>query len=239
MRGSRVWVADIGDNNAVRSSVQVPRVPVARGDLDARGDVTTYTLVYADGARDAESLLVHPVTGRLVVMSKGLLGGYVYTAPERLDAGAENELEPVGTTIGIATDAAFLPDGRHLVVRDYSRAVVYTWPGLEQVARVDLPEQDQGEGIAVDGYRGVLVSSEGAGSPVWEVPWPADVRREVRPERGATTDPTASPEPAGSLLDDDPEAIGWDPLTSPWVWLVLGGTAAVVALSVATGRRRR
>ena len=53
----------------------------------------------------------------------------------------------------IATDGAFFPDGRHLVVRDYGRAVVYAFPVLEAVAEVDLPEQQQGEGIAVDARR--------------------------------------------------------------------------------------
>ena len=49
-------------------------VPVGRGGSDGRrasGD----SLSYRDGPRDAETLLVHPTTGRVYVVSKSLLGG--------------------------------------------------------------------------------------------------------------------------------------------------------------------
>ena len=56
-----VWVADIGDNSVNRDSIEVTRVPV--GDGDRTVDEETIDLVYPDGQRDAEALLVHPVTG--------------------------------------------------------------------------------------------------------------------------------------------------------------------------------
>ena len=56
-----VWVGDIGDNSAVRDSVRVSNVPVGGADADVDGPA--YELVYPDGARDAESLLVDPATG--------------------------------------------------------------------------------------------------------------------------------------------------------------------------------
>src|SRR5262245_32252477 len=43
-----VWVGDIGDDLARRSSVQVARVPVGRGDRTVHP--TTYELTYPDGA---------------------------------------------------------------------------------------------------------------------------------------------------------------------------------------------
>ena len=48
--------------------------------------------------------------------------------------------------LGIATDAAFFPDGQHLIVRNYTQAAVYSWPDLAEVGRFGLPEQQQGEG---------------------------------------------------------------------------------------------
>ena len=48
-----VWVGDIGDNGAARSSISVTRVPVGRGERS--GTYPTYDLVYADGPRDAET----------------------------------------------------------------------------------------------------------------------------------------------------------------------------------------
>ena len=123
------------------------RVPVGRGDVDV--DTPSYELVYPDGPRDAESLLADPATGRLYVVSKGVFGGSLYAAPERLSAGRPNRLEEVGPVLAIATDAAFFPDGRHIIVRNYTEAAVYSWPELVEVGRFGLPDQQQGEGIAV------------------------------------------------------------------------------------------
>ena len=74
----------------------------------------------------------------------------MYAAPGRLRADRPNQLTEVGPVLPIATDAAFFPDGRHIIVRNYSEAAVYSWPELDEVGRFGLPDQQQGEGIAVD-----------------------------------------------------------------------------------------
>jgi hypothetical protein len=76
----RVWVGDIGDNRADRASVSVTRVSV----VGVEPDNPSYELVYPGGPRDAESLLADPATGRLYVVSKGVLGGALYATPSRL-----------------------------------------------------------------------------------------------------------------------------------------------------------
>ena len=111
--------------------ISVSRVPVGPGDRDV--EATTYTLVYPDGPRDAEALLAHPVTGRLYVVSKVVFGGAVYEAPERLEAGGPNRLRALADVTGLVTDGAFFPDGRHLVLRTYTKALVYSFP--DAVAR--------------------------------------------------------------------------------------------------------
>ena len=126
-------------------------------------------LTYSDGPRDAETLLVHPTTGQVFVVSKSLLGGVLYEAPQQLTTEGPNVLEPVGDVLGFATDGAFFPDGRHFVLRDYGRAVVYSYPDLEVVGELRLPSQEQGEGIAVDDSGAVFVCSEGQFSPVYRV----------------------------------------------------------------------
>jgi hypothetical protein len=191
-----VWVGDIGDNRAERPSVSVSRVSVGRGDLDV--DVTSYELVYPDGPRDAESLLADPVSGRLYVVSKGVFGGTVYAAPERLSAGRPNPLQEVGPVLGIATDAAFFPDGRHLIVRSYTEAAVYSWPDLEEVGRFGLPDQQQGEGIAVSADGTIYASSEGLHASVLRIALPAVVRRAMEPSRSATPTPTTAPTPTAT-----------------------------------------
>jgi hypothetical protein len=227
-----VWVGDIGDNNAARSSVSVTRVPVGVGDRSVPGE--TYELVYPGGAVDAETLMADPRTGRLLVASKRILGGSLFVAPERLSPDGPNRLREVGSVLPIATDGAFFPDGRHLVLRDYGRAVVYTYPGLRAIAEVDLPEQQQGEGIAVDRQGRVFVSSEGVRAPVLEVPLSAGVRRQVTPppEPSASPSPSASADDAPDLSREGKELPEQEAQPrEPWQWLI-GTVLFVVAVGV-------
>ncbi len=221
-----VWAADIGDNDNDRPSISVTRLPVGATDQEVAGE--TYELAFPDSAVDAESLLADPRTGRLLVASKSLLGGSLYAAPTPLSADGPNTMRELGGILPIATDGAFFPDGRHLVLRDYGRAVVYTYPGLDEVADLDLPEQQQGEAIAVDEEARVYVSSEGVQAPVLEVSLPDDLRAVVAPEPEPSTSPSTEPSPpAGSREGKElPEA---EPQSSrePWQWLL--GTALFVA----------
>ena len=156
------------------------------GDGDRTVDEETIDLVYPDGQRDAEALLVHPVTGRLYVATKGFFGGELYAAPPELADDAPNTLGLVGETTGIVTDGAFFPDGEHLILRTYTNAVVYAFPSLEQVGAFDLPSQEQGEGIAAPSDKVVYLSSEGQQAPVLKVPLPPEIRAALSPT------PTAS-----------------------------------------------
>jgi len=181
--GGEVWVGDIGDNGGVRAGVQVYRLPALR-DGDREVPSTRYDLAYPGGARDAEALLVHPRTGQVFVVSKGILGGQVFAGPRRLRSARPNALRAVGRAPGIVTDGAFFRDGRHVVLRDYSRAYVLDTTRLpwRRVGGFELPDQPQGEGVAVrrDG-RSLLISSEGAGEPVQVVQIPRRVLQAMRP----------------------------------------------------------
>jgi hypothetical protein len=215
-----VWVGDIGDNTARRESVSVTEVDVVGG----RPPGPTYELVYPEGARDAESLLADPATGRLYVISKGVFGGTVYAAPRRLSPDHANRLKEVGSVLAIATDAAFFPDGRHVIVRNYTEAAVYTWPDLVEVGTFGLPHQEQGEGIAVADDGTIYASSEGLRSPVLRISLPAQVRRALAPPATPTATPssTTSPTPApGNRVGKElPEETPGE--RSAWGW-VLGG----------------
>lgn len=176
----RVWVADIGDNTASRDQVSVIRVPIGEGEQDVAGE--RFALRYAEGPADAEALLTDPDDGRLVLVTKGVFGGQVYVAPRALRTDGVTTLQPRGRVMPVVTDGAFTPDGEHLVLRDYSRAVVYTWPELEAVEEIRLPTQRQGEGLVVTDDDTLLLSSEGARAPVYEVALPdLDVADEAPP----------------------------------------------------------
>ncbi|WP_137294342.1 hypothetical protein [Nocardioides dongxiaopingii] len=234
-----VWVADIGDNLAARQRVTVSRVPVGRGDRDV--DVVAYELDYPGPPQDAETLMVEPGSGRLVVVTKGVFGGEVFVGPDVLDPDGPNPMRRAGVALGIATDGSFFPDGRHVVVRGYGSAAVYTWPDLDEVGRFDLPAQQQGEGIAVDEDGAVFVSSEGMRSDVLRVALPRGVARAVAPDPTSSpttpTTPTTPPTPPASApaaegdgareaSEVTEDAAGE---RSAWPW-ALGGVVGLVAV---------
>lgn len=214
-----VYVGDIGDNAGSRTSVEVAKVPFGRGEREVRA--TTYELVFADGPHDAETLLTDPATGRLYVVAKAFIG-QVYAAPERLDPDGPNELTPVKEVLGIATDGSFLPDGKHVIIRNYTQAALYTWPELRRVALLDLPAQQQGEGLAVREDGAVLLSSEGKDADVLRVELPAAVQGELE---------APAAEQASPVTEADDERSWW-----PWA---LGGAAVVAVVAGVTGLSRR
>lgn len=239
-----VLVGDIGDNGAGRDSISILRVPVGQGEQEVDA-ASAVELVYPEGARDAETLMVDPVSGRVLVASKVVLGGALYevppdAVPPSVDAPAPLEpvrLRELGSVRGFATDGAFFPDGRHLVVRDYGSATVYSWPDLRDVGSFDLPQQEQGEGIAVDEVDGsfeVLVSSEGADSQVLRAPMPQALAEAVAPLPEGS--PAAQPEdpavvtPPGAYDAPVPgDALDRGPGVGPWL---LGGVFLVGVLVV-------
>lgn len=238
-----VWVGDIGDNLERRDEVWVHRVTPGSPEIAPR-----YGLRYPGGPRDAETLLAHPRTGRLFVVSKTVFGGVVYVAPRRLVAGEVHRLRPFARVPGLLTDGAFLPDGDHMLLRGYASATVLSFPAFEVVGSFPLPRQRQGEGMSVGRAGRVLVSSEGVGEDVLEVELPPDLSAAVegRPAEGGGA--TAAPSPSPDADDDpgrtssrpEPERIGAS--DAPWGWWAAGALGLgllTVVLLMLTQRRRR
>jgi len=202
---SSLWFGDIGDNDAERPSVAVYRVPEPDVDPDAAGaeletpSPTRLELVYEDGPHDAETLLVHPVTGRLYVVTKSYFGAAsVYAAPaplrtdavNRLEKVADVEIDPSGTPGGpgrlgalaqvAVTGGAVGPAGDKVVLRTYTDAYEWVVTGGDVAAALSsdagrvatpLPETGQGEAITYSRDGASLVTTaEGRGAPVHAVP---------------------------------------------------------------------
>src|SRR5205085_6520149 len=125
---------------------------------------------------------------RVFVVSKSPFGGTVYAAPRTLRGDAENRLQVFAHVAGLVTDGTFFPDGKHVLLRTYGTASVYTFPAFQPVGTVTLPAQSQGEGISLSATGRVLVSSEGAGT---------DVLRVDLPRALTTPGPGASPATTG------------------------------------------
>jgi hypothetical protein len=232
-----VWAGDTGDNQHRRHDISVYHVTPD----GSRQQAPRFRLTYPDGPHDAETLLVQPRTGRVLVVSKSVFGGTVYAAPSHLRRDGTNRLRVFAQVAGLVTDGTFLPGGRRVVLRTYGTASVYTWPGFDLVGTVRLPAQEQGEGISVSRTGRVLISSEGAHS---------DVLRVRLPQRllsGSPAGASRGPAPSTRAPSVGPAVTSSQRSRSVGDWAAIGavglGLAALVHLVVRgvprRGRRRQ
>ncbi|SEC79619.1 hypothetical protein [Streptomyces sp. TLI_105] len=180
-----IYVGDIGDNlDGSWDHVWIYRFPEPKTLKDQTVRAKQYVVKYADGARNAEALMVHPKTGRVYIASKNEKGGGLYAGPERLSSSGTNVFRRVDEVPWV-TDGAFSPDGDRLVLRGYFTAKEYAWKdgrlGDEGTA-VGAPFQGQAESVTYtpDGSA-FMFGSEGRGSRV------------VRVERAGSSGPSGSP----------------------------------------------
>ena len=172
-----LYVGDIGDNSATRSSIQVYRVPEPVVPTNQAGlvtnlaGVTAFTLNYPDGAHNAETLLADPWTGDLFIITKNDNPARIYRAPYPM-TGAVNTLQfsntlafaiPVGGSVGAS--------GRQILIKRYASVSYYerrpgqTIPDALTNTFATLPYtlEPQGETVAWEAReRGYFTLSENA-----------------------------------------------------------------------------
>ncbi|MFI1700214.1 WD40 repeat domain-containing protein [Streptomyces bobili] len=227
--GNRIYVGDIGDNlGGTWPYVWIYELPEPKELKNATVRATQYVVTYSDGARDAESLLVHPKTGRVYIIDKKEDGGHLYEAPAKLSASGKNVFRPVAPIELWATDAALSPDGERLAVRGYFGGIDYDWNGgvPKRIGRLDVPLQRQGESVtfSADGSK-LMYGTEGAGS-------------EVRAEDSPGDEEAKSPSGGGSSAGSDEGGDGGAGMSGS----VKVGAVAVAAVFLALfglGRLRR
>ncbi|WP_411084861.1 LPXTG cell wall anchor domain-containing protein [Streptomyces sp. 061-3] len=228
-----LYVGDIGDNlNGSWDHVWIYRFPEPKVLKDATVRATQFDVKYADGARNAEALMVHPKTGRVYIASKNEGGGGLYEGPARLTTGRTNVFRRVGEVPWV-TDGTFSPDGKELVLRSYFSARGYAFEDgrLGADHRVDAPLQGQAESVTytADGSA-LMFGSEGARSEV--------VRVDVAGARGNGSDSKSpSKDGGGASSADGAGAGGSETKGSTLVGAVL--LAAVGALVFMNRRRKR
>ncbi len=178
-----LYVGDIGDNQARRTSVKVYRVIEPRVDVNAplarmkTDPAETIELVYPDGPRDAETLLVDPQTRDLYIISKRELFNRVYRAPYPQSTTSVTTLTRVATLPwGFAVAGDVSPDGREVIVRSPYNASLWVrpsgvplWEAFQQKAvGIPLRGEPQGEGICFDAQgRGYFTISEMKNPPLY------------------------------------------------------------------------
>jgi hypothetical protein len=178
---THLFIGDIGDNairtgGAPRAELAVIRLPepevaLAQAFVEqtlSNFDVLRFT--YPTGVHEAETLMVHPGTGDLLIVTRSTVGdSHVYRAPGSTPPDTPTVLDEIGQIAfdpsgqgALATAGDISPTGDRVIVRTYTN--VYLWPApsgmaLDAVFRgtpVILPSavEPQGEAISfvADGH---------------------------------------------------------------------------------------
>jgi hypothetical protein len=223
----RLYVADIGDNKAQRSSVRVfffsnPRANGLTVSYHA------YDFRYPDGPHNAETLLVND-SGRLFIVTKDDKEGAVYAAPRKPERQGVNDLKKVGSAPSEVTDGTFLPDGERIALLTYTSIDVVDASSYKVVASADIPRQPQAESLTMSmDQQSLLVGSEGKKSRVYSVAVPSE----------ATPTPTPSEDPGGETDVPEDQADSIQNQKGTLLTLGLAGFVALVAGGVVALARK-
>lgn len=217
-RDGTLWVADTGDNLERRKDAALYALP-EQGPGNHTVVASRYPISYDADSRNVEALLVHPITGAKLLVSKGLLGGTIYKLPAKLSPDHSNvAAAQKGAGPSTVTDATYTADGKYAVMRTYSSLYWYDAKNGALLNEVRSPEQKQGETIAAE-PNSLLVGSEGAGSELIRVPIPS-----------ANPEPTATP--SATPMPEQGEDVPVEPML-----FVFGAVGAAVLLGVGVAIR--
>jgi len=181
--GEYLYFGDIGDNGEERDKVTVYRVPepdaaaAGGGEVDL-ADVEIIDLVYPDEAHNAETLIVDPQTGDLVIVAKGD-PTRVFLRPGPVEAGGPYVLEevaPIDFSPVVATGGDISPGGEFIAVRTYTVALLWLRPPGTSIAEafasepceIPLAFELQGEALSFAGDgSGYYTLGEGSDVPLY------------------------------------------------------------------------
>lgn len=175
-----LFIGDIGDNFFIRPTIQVYQIPEPAINAPDQSVEETETAApqlwranYPDGHHNAESLLLHPQTRRLYILTKSDDGRCaLYAFPQPLQPKVSMVLEKV-TDLAfprliragkrphdncMTTGASFSPDGSRMVVSTYSSLYEWLLPKSQPLAvalqqapvRIEPELLRQVEGVCYD-----------------------------------------------------------------------------------------
>jgi hypothetical protein len=150
-----VYLADIGDNQSSRSSIQIHRTPLpalpdphmdaskSGGGVDQElSALASWELDYPDGPRDAEGIVIDDARGQLSIISKGRgsAGVVLYSidvaefeqagdSPRTLRRIGRLAIPIGGNSSQLITAADLSPDGTLLALRSYASLHLLPWSG--------------------------------------------------------------------------------------------------------------
>lgn len=172
--GSCIWVADTGDNNENRTTIELVRVVEVEPGDDRRVPGERFPIVLPDGPRDIEAMYILPGE-RVFLVTKGRnhpVTVYRYPMPLRPgEAVTLEEVQVLSPDIPGFRDrvvgAAASDDGTVVVIRRYASLQFYT-PDARGVLHSSGPalnlqplQEPQGEAVAIGSGGEVVLTSEG------------------------------------------------------------------------------
>jgi hypothetical protein len=191
-----LYIGDIGDNDSVRSEIVVYRVAepalttetvkLTRAEPGVTASAEAIRLRYPDGRFDAETLIVHPSSGNIYVITKvAVFRPVVYEAAAPFTPGQLITMRRLGEIRvpslfgGVLTGGSISPDGRRVALCDYFQGYEIVLPAQstdfndiwkQRMGVFDLGKREQGEAIAyrMDG-KALLATSEGKNAPLIQV----------------------------------------------------------------------
>ncbi len=186
-----LYIGDIGDNSSSRTDgVVIHRAPEPEVPKNAQAAVQrplagleSFRVLYPDGPHDAETLLVDPKTGEVVIVTKSFFSAprifyatKLHAPATTLSGGEHLDLKAAGIDGLYATGGDVSSDGRWVLVRGYGAAFLWqrdpARPLHEAFAgracEVPIADEPQGESIAfaVDGS-GYFTLSEKKAQPLY------------------------------------------------------------------------
>ncbi len=199
-RRPMVYLADIGDNLAVRLEVAVYAVPEPRVNADGEPQMLeaaakTLRFRYPDGPRDAETLMADPMGRALYVVAKEREAkpSGIYRLEPKWDGPVQTAVKIGQVTFSdalpfwpnLSTGGDISPDGTRMVVRTYQQAYEWRIPKGKQPEDVvgapptayPLALDAQGEAICYgSNSRAWLTATEQLPAPVRMYTWKNDER---------------------------------------------------------------
>ncbi len=190
-----IYIGEIGDNKAIRPVHAIYRVTeptvtpaAARSNRQAplaSENANVIRFKYPDHNSNAETLMIDPKTSNIYVVTKcvsGPAGVYrlksVFSNDYVVTAEKVGELSVPAIPNGFLTGGDISPDGRHMIICDYTQAYEFTLPDGDQnfediwkeiPETIDIGLRKQGEGVcySADGTA-IFATSEGEKSPIIE-----------------------------------------------------------------------
>ena len=191
-----IYIGEIGDNESVRDEHVIYRILEPKAGTEnasatkqqplATEPADAVRFIYPDSRHNAETLVVHPKTGDIYVITKRVSGpAGVYRIRPNFGNGEAAKAEKVSDLSvpaipnGFLTGGDISPDGKRLVICDYSAAYEFTLPEnaksfdeiwSQEPESINVGMRKIGEAVTYspDG-NSIILTSEGKNTPIIEV----------------------------------------------------------------------